>query len=93
MPSQRHHEMGDLYIRINVRFPPAITPEQIAHLELALPPRDPVKPTPKATLVEDVDLTDLDAQQQKAQARRDMNGDEEMMDEEGDGPRVQCANQ
>ncbi|KAF8321811.1 hypothetical protein DL93DRAFT_2093755 [Clavulina sp. PMI_390] len=94
MPSQRHHELGDLYIRINVKFPPALTPEAVAFLEKALPAREPLKPTPKATLVEDVDLDELDAREQ---ARREMNGgaggDDEAMDEDGDGPRVQCANQ
>jgi DnaJ family protein A protein 2 len=91
MPSQRHHEMGDLYVRINVRFPEALLPDAVPHLERALPPRDAIKPTPKATMVEDVELSDLDARQQKAQARREVNGDEEM--DEDEGPRVQCANQ
>lgn len=91
MPSQRHHEPGDLYIRVNVRFPEHITPEAIPLLEAALPPRDPIKPTPKAKEVEEVELTDLDARQQKEQAKRDMNGDEEM--DEDEAPRVQCANQ
>jgi len=91
MPSQRHHEMGDLYVRINVRFPEALPPEAVPHLERALPPRDPIKPTPKANLIEDVELSDLDARQQKEQARREVNGDEEM--DEDHEPRVQCANQ
>jgi DnaJ family protein A protein 2 len=90
MPSQRHHELGDLYVRINVRFPDALSPEAIPFLERALPPRDPIKPTPKAALVEDVELLDLDARQQKEQARRAVSGDE--MDED-EAPRVQCANQ
>jgi DnaJ family protein A protein 2 len=91
MPSQRHHEMGDLYVRINVRFPEALPPEALPYLERALPPRDSIKPTPKANLIEDVELSDLDARQQKEQARREVNGDEEM--DEDPEPRVQCANQ
>lgn len=91
MPSQRHHEPGDLYVRVNIRFPEALSPESIPHLEAALPPRDPIKPTPKATSTDEVELTDLDARQQKEQQKRDRDGDEEM--DEDEQPRVQCANQ
>lgn len=95
MPSQRHHEMGDLYVRINVTFPTSIPPEAIPHLEAALPPRPVLAATPKATLVEDVQLSDLDARQEREQARREVNGggggDDEM--DEDEHPRVQCANQ
>lgn len=93
MPSYRHHEMGDLYVRIKVAFPEHIPPESIPHLEAALPPRRPIQPTTKAKHVEEVELSDLDARQQKEQARRELNGGEdEAMDEDGE-PRVQCANQ
>jgi len=92
MPSQRHHELGDLYVRVNVRFPESLLPESIPHLERALPPRDPIKATPKATLIEDVSLSDLDARQQRERTKKDTNGEDEMMDED-ESPRVQCANQ
>jgi len=92
MPSQRHHEMGDLYVRVNVRFPEALPQECFPHLERALPPRDPIKPTPKAVLIEEVELSDLDANQQREQARKGVNGDDDVMDED-ESPRVQCANQ
>jgi len=93
MPSQRHHELGDLYVRIKVAFPDFIAPEAIPHLEAALPPRRPPQPTPKGTHIEEVDLSDLDARQQKEQAKREMNGGDDAMDEDEGEPRVQCANQ
>jgi len=93
MPSQRHHELGDLYVRVKIAFPDFIAPEAIPHLEAALPPRRPPQPTPKATHIEEVDLSDLDARQQKEQAKREMNGGDEAMDEDEGEPRVQCANQ
>lgn len=97
MPSQRHHEPGDLYIKINIKFPASLPAEAIPHLEAALPARDPMKPTPKAAVVEDVVLGEVDARQQKEHARREANGgglggDDDMMDED-ERPHVQCANQ
>ncbi|KAF9514874.1 hypothetical protein BS47DRAFT_1342654 [Hydnum rufescens UP504] len=95
MPSQRHHEMGDLYVRTKIAFPDFIPPEVIPHLEAALPPRRPIPPTPKAIHVDEVDLSDLDARQQKEQAKREMhpNGGDDAMEEDEGEPRVQCANQ
>ncbi|KAF8326097.1 uncharacterized protein EI90DRAFT_3071484 [Cantharellus anzutake] len=94
MPSYRHHEMGDLYVNLKVAFPEHIPPAAIPHLEAALPPRRPIQPTPKAKHIEEVELSDLDARQQKEQARRGLNGDtDDGMDEDGGEPRVQCANQ
>lgn len=92
MPSLRHHELGDLYVRMRINFPDHIDPELITHLEAALPPRQPPAPTPKAHHVEDVELDDLDARQQKEQAKREQGGDDAMDEDEGE-PRVQCANQ
>jgi DnaJ family protein A protein 2 len=93
MPSQRHHELGDLFVRVNVTFPTSLPEAAIPLLEAALPPRNLLKPTPKASLVEDVELTELDARQERERAKKETNGggDDEM--DEDEHPRVQCANQ
>jgi len=88
MPSYRHHEPGDLYVRVQVQFPDRIDPAVVPALESALPPRKPVEDF-KLSHVEEVDLSELDARQQREQATR---GDPMEEDEEGQ-PRVQCANQ
>lgn len=91
MPSQRHHEMGDLFIRINVKFPDSIDPELVPHLEKALPPRNPAATFAPNIMVEEVDMTDLDAKQQTRAGKA--SGEEMEDDEEGGEPRVQCAQQ
>lgn len=88
MPSYRHHEMGDLYVRITVNFPQSIDPNVISHLEKALPARKKIATIPKKTHVDEVTLEEPNDRQRK-QAQ---NGDE--MDEDDDergGPGVQCA--
>lgn len=91
MPSQRHHEPGDLIIKFSVKFPDSISPDVIPLLEQALPPREPIQKFGKSTLLEEVELVDANAQQQRRAAHADA------MDEDEDGPegepRVQCANQ
>ena len=88
MPSQRHHEPGDLYVKISVRFPDSIDPECVLHLERALPPRKPVDKFEKNILLEEVTIADADTRQ-----RRGMYNHDEGMEEEHDEARVQCANQ
>lgn len=92
MPSQRHHEPGDLVIKFSVKFPDSISPEVIPLLERALPPRKPIDKFPKSIAMEEVELVDADARQHKRAA-----GGPDAMDEDEDGPegepRVQCANQ
>jgi len=79
-----------MYVRLNVAFPDTIDPAMISHLEAVLPPRRPVATFPNNVHLEEVQLDDLDARQQNNATRR-ANGDE--MEEDGDEPRVQCANQ
>jgi len=90
MPSQRHHEPGDLFVKFSVKFPDHLTPEVVPLLEKALPPRKPIEKFPKNILLEEVDLGEVDARS-KAHAMQDdpMEGGEYA---EGE-PRVQCANQ
>jgi len=88
MPSQRHHEPGDLYVKFTVKFPDHIEPGVIPLLEKALPSRTEIERFPKNIHLEEVDLDEPDARS-KASAMS-----EESMDEDHEGePRVQCANQ
>ncbi|KZT58967.1 hypothetical protein CALCODRAFT_481899 [Calocera cornea HHB12733] len=89
MPSRRHHDFGDLYVRLKVNFPESIDPAVIPLLEQALPPRMPTEKFPKNIHLEETVLAEPDARQQRATAE-DMDVDEE---EDGAGPRVQCQNQ
>lgn len=89
MPSQRHHEPGDLFVKLHVVFPDAIDPSVIPFLEKALPPRNPIPKFEKGITIEEVTLSDLDARQEREQAR----GDPDAMDEDEGEPRVQCAQQ
>jgi len=88
MPSQRHHEPGDLYVKFTVNFPDTIDPSKVPLLEQALPPRTPVQNFPKIVHLEEVDLEEPDVR-----SRANVMADD-AMDEDHDGePRVQCANQ
>ncbi|EAU88114.1 chaperone dnaJ 3 [Coprinopsis cinerea okayama7 len=87
MPSLRHHEPGDLYVNLSVKFPDSIDPSVIPHLEKALPPRTPIEKFPKSTHTEEVVLSEPDVR------RRPDRYNDDSMDEDHDEPRVQCANQ
>jgi len=86
MPSQRHHEPGDLYVKISVKFPDSVDPATIPLLQRVLPPRKPVETFSKQTIIEDVDLDSPDQRQRE-------RASEDAMDEDEGEPRVQCANQ
>jgi DnaJ family protein A protein 2 len=86
MPSQRHHELGDLYVKVSIKWPGHIDPSKIHLLEQVLPPRKPLPKTSKGVLVEEVEMSDVDPRQERAMQ-------EEAMDEDEGEPRVQCANQ
>jgi len=88
MPSQRHHEPGDLYVKIYVKFPDSIDPTSIALLERVLPPRKSLDSYPPGITLEDVDLDNPD-QRQRARASEDAMDEDDARDE----PKVQCANQ
>jgi len=86
MPSQRHHEPGDLFIKFAMKWPENIDTSKIHLLEQVLPPRRPLPKYPKGILVEEVNMSDVDPRQERAMQ-------EEAMDEDEGEPRVQCANQ
>ncbi|EJD05659.1 uncharacterized protein FOMMEDRAFT_139033 [Fomitiporia mediterranea MF3/22] len=89
MPSQRHHEPGDLFVKLHVVFPNTLDPQAFPLLERALPPRKPLPKFEKHLHIEEAVLSDLDARQQQEQSR----GDPDAMDEDEGEPRVQCAQQ
>ena len=89
MPSQRHHQPGDLFVKLHVAFPDTLDPQAFPLLERALPPRKPLPKFDKHTVVEEAVLSDLDARQQQEQSQ----GDPDAMDEDEGEPRVQCAQQ
>jgi len=86
MPSQRHHEMGDLFVKVAIKWPGHIDPSKIHLLEQVLPPRTPLPKFAKNVLVEEVGMSDVDPRQERAMQ-------EEAMDDDDGEPRVQCANQ
>ncbi|KAG6811173.1 hypothetical protein H0H92_008657 [Tricholoma furcatifolium] len=86
MPSQRHHEFGDLYVKMSVKFPESIDIDAIPLLEQALPPRKPIDTFDKNVVLEEVLLNDVDL-------RSKGGATDDHMDEDTDEPRVQCANQ
>ncbi|KAG6910877.1 hypothetical protein DXG01_006560 [Tephrocybe rancida] len=86
MPSQRHHEPGDLYVKLAVKFPESIDVGVIPLLEQALPPRNPIQTFEKNIVLEEVNLNDTDTR-----SRGGVTDDR--MDEDTEEPRVQCANQ
>ncbi|KZF25940.1 DnaJ-domain-containing protein [Xylona heveae TC161] len=94
MPTYRHHDFGNLYIRFDVRFPKkpfAKTPEEFAQLEKILGPREPAAVPPAHAMTEDFVVEDVDAHQQARADGVAMEDDDD--DIPAGGERVQCASQ
>ena len=91
MPSYRHHDCGNLYVRFQVDFPQKMwtTPENIAKLETVLPPRSKSK-LPKGSHAEVCELAEVDPMQE-ARAEGAARGGADEEDEDGAQPGVQCA--
>lgn len=87
MPSQRHHEPGDLFVHFTVKFPDHIDASLVPQLERVLPPRQPLEKFPKSITLEEVEVDEVDARQRERASGADT------MDEDEESPRVQCANQ
>lgn len=75
-----------MYVKLSVQFPESLDPAAIPMLEKALPPRKAVETFAKNIVLDEVSLDDVDTR-----SRGGMRDDP--MDEDGDEPRVQCANQ
>ncbi|KAJ9109542.1 hypothetical protein QFC20_003286 [Naganishia adeliensis] len=89
MPSHRHHNNGNLYIKLNVKFPDTLSTEQMAALEKALPPRKPLEKINPKHEVEEVFLEEPTDRQRSGAEAMDEDDDEDMRG----GPGVQCAQQ
>jgi len=97
MPSYRHHDKGNLYVRFEVEFPPAnwtTDSEQLSLLEGVLPPRPQLPYYDPSFVVEEASLSNLDARQRERAESGEANGMDED-DELHGGHRtgVQCAQQ
>ncbi|KAJ5219318.1 Mitochondrial protein import protein mas5 [Penicillium cinerascens] len=95
MPSFRHHDHGNLYIKFDVKFPKKDELQNLELLEKVLPPRIQQHQPPPDAMVEDFELEDPDASE-GSQARA--HGAGSAMDEDDDdvpagAERVQCASQ
>lgn len=93
MPSHRLHTLGDLYVRFDIKFPDPhwTTEDQMKALEAILPPRQPLLSLPPGTEVEEAYLSEMDAGQRVRAENSSQYEDEE--DDDGHGPRMQCAQQ
>lgn len=92
MPSERHHEPGDLYVKLSVDFPESLPIDKIPLLEQALPARKALPKFDKHTIQEEVELADADPNEQPHRRAGGRGGDP-MDEDEPDEPRVQCAQQ
>ncbi|KAJ2334095.1 Type I HSP40 co-chaperone [Coemansia sp. RSA 2681] len=97
MPSHRHQNMGNMFIKFTVRFPSPnwTTEEEIKKLEAILPARKATPAVAKGVHTEEVVLSSVDAHHQKTM---NSNNDDAMDEEYEDahqhgGPGVQCAQQ
>lgn len=95
MPSFRHHDHGNLYIKFDVKFPKKDQLQNLELLEKVLPPRVQQHQPPADAMVEDFELEEPDASE-GSQARA--HGAASAMDEDDDdvpagAERVQCASQ
>ncbi|KAJ4268368.1 Type I HSP40 co-chaperone [Fusarium torreyae] len=97
MPSPRHHDFGNMYIKFNVKFPEknwTQDPEVFETLRKVLPEPAVQNVPPNEEMSEPVSLEDLDNSTQS----RVFGSSDGMMDEDDEdghpgGERVQCASQ
>lgn len=95
MPSFRHHDHGNLYVRFNVKFPSKGFTEDPAAFEALkniLPTQVKANAPPAETMTELADLEDVDASQ-AGRARGETGEDEDEDGHPGGAERVQCASQ
>ncbi|KAJ1737660.1 Type I HSP40 co-chaperone [Coemansia sp. Benny D160-2] len=95
MPSFRHHNPGNMFIKFNLRFPASgwAPEEEIKKLEAILPKRQPVPSLPKGAHVEEVVLSAVDLQHQKKMQEDDPAEEDYEDAHQHGGPGVQCAQQ
>jgi len=88
MPSHRHHDHGNLYVKLNIKFPDSLTPDQLTGLEKALPARRKLNKISSKVFQEEVHLEEPSEREKQGAAADGMDEDD---DEERGGPGVQCA--
>ena len=96
MPSPRHHDTGNMYIRFNVKFPEknwTVDESAFESLRKILPAPTPIAIPPPEAMTEPADLEELDSQSQKVFGNADGMMDEDDEDGHPGGERVQCASQ
>ncbi|CAM1506533.1 Fc.00g061740.m01.CDS01 [Cosmosporella sp. VM-42] len=97
MPSYRHHDTGNMYIRFNVKFPEKHWTDDATAFEALrkiLPSPSPLNIPPPEAMTEPADLEDMDGQSQtRVFANPDGMMDEDDEDGHPGGERVQCASQ
>ncbi|KAJ5712879.1 Type I HSP40 co-chaperone [Penicillium malachiteum] len=95
MPSFRHHDHGNLYIKFDVKFPEKDQLQNLDLLEKVLPTRTQQCTPPADAMVEDFELEGVDGSE-PSQARAHGAGggmDEDDEDVPPGAERVQCASQ
>ncbi|KAG4305895.1 hypothetical protein PORY_000805 [Pneumocystis oryctolagi] len=93
MPSYRHHDYGNLYVRFEIEFPPPFfitDPASFSLLERVLPPRTESRLSNDA-IIEEVVISDVDPMQEAraegaSKGARGTNGMSEEYDEESAHP-------
>ena len=97
MPSYRHHDFGNMYVRFNVKFPErnwSSDPATYEGLRKLLPAAN-TQQVPAEAMTEPADLEDMDNAQQSRVFGGGHGGAMDEDDEDGHpgGERVQCASQ
>lgn len=95
MPSYRHHDFGNMYVRFDVKFPErnwTSDPAAFDALKAILPAQLHSTAPPAETMTEVADLEDVDASQQ-ARAQGATLDDEDEDGHPAGAERVQCASQ
>jgi DnaJ family protein A protein 2 len=94
MPSFRHHDHGNLYIKFDVKFPQKDQLQNLELLEKVLPPRQQQSVPPPDAMVEDFELEEPGNEHEQARAHGAATGmDEDDDDVPAGAERVQCASQ
>jgi DnaJ family protein A protein 2 len=96
MPSFRHHDHGNLYIKFDVKFPQKDQLQNLDLLEKVLPPRIQQTQPPADAMVEDFELEGVEGSEgEKARAHGAAGAGMDEDDDEmpGGAERVQCASQ
>jgi DnaJ homolog subfamily A member 2 len=96
MPSPRHHDMGNMYITFNVKFPEkgwTADPSAFDALRALLPAPGPEAIPPPDAMTEPVELEDVDPQGKAKGFGQGVATDEDDEDGHPHGERVQCASQ